>query len=86
MDINFFGGKPLDAIGKTKRAMVRTHSAKRGSHTGVGFRLLCQSGIIVGFGKMHAYPVFARNVDGLGQVMFDLSAVVVLKQLGIRPV
>ena len=80
---DLLGGVPFDAVGEAEGAVVGQQRAQRGAHPGVGRRAGSQAVVVMGFGKMHHQAVAAADLQRLGQIVFDLPAVVVLKQLGV---
>ncbi len=62
MDVNFFGGQPLDAIGKRESAIRGGKGAEGGPHAGVGFGSGGQPLVVVGFGKIDHDAFAAGNI------------------------
>ena len=86
MNIDLFGGKPLHTIGKSETALGTAKGAQGGAHTGISYGPFSQTQVVVGLGKMDGDPVTGRYLVGSRQIRFDLSSIIVLKQLRIRPV
>ena len=86
VDIDLFRSQPLDAVGEAKAALAGQQGANGGAHAGVYAGRGCQARIVMGFGKIYRDAVAVGDVDGLGQVVFNLFTLIILKQLRIGPV
>ena len=86
VDIDFFRGQPFHPIGKSEAPLAGEQGAQGDPHAGVNRGGCGQSRVVVGFGKMDGRAVRLRYLHGTGQVMFDLTTVIILKQLAVSPV
>ena len=81
VNVDLLGGIPLDAVGEAECPLLTRKRAQGRAHAGIDFRAGCQTRIVMGFRKIDRDTVAVRDVDGLGQVVFNLSTLIILKQL-----
>ncbi|OPY16518.1 MAG: hypothetical protein A4E74_01792 [Syntrophus sp. PtaB.Bin075] len=86
MDIDFFRGEPFHAVGEAEGPVRRQQGAQGRAHARVGERCGGQARVVVGFGEMDRDPFTGRHLDRFGKIPLDLIALIILKQLGVRPV
>jgi hypothetical protein len=86
VNIDFFGGEPLDPVGKGEPPLVGAQGAQRRTHPGKFVGAGRQAVVVMGLGKMDQRSFAFGDLEGRGQVILDLPPVIVLKEFGIGPV
>ncbi len=86
VDQDLLAGEPFHAVGEGKAPVLGKECAERRPHRGPDRRPGRQAVVVMGFGEMDQKAVALMDVPGPGQIVLDLTAVVILKELGIGPV